>query len=252
MSADGHVEQGETLVERGQDGRVALSLRAELDGVRDDLVRLGAMVVEAIQAGTEALLTADLAVVEQVVSDDRAIDRLTHRTEHRALSLLAEFQPEGAALRELVGTLRILFELERTGDLMRNVARSARRLYPNSLSPRVRGIVDRMCEQATLQMRLAIEAIHTLDPARGAAIADMDDVMDDLQRQLFRELIEGAARNPDRQPSVDLQRAVEVALIGRFYERTADHAVNIGDRVVHMATGRFPDGTPELDEDDEA
>lgn len=66
MSADGHVEQGETLAERGQDDRVALSLRAELDGVRDDLVRLGAMVVEAIQAGTEALLTADLAVVERV------------------------------------------------------------------------------------------------------------------------------------------------------------------------------------------
>ena len=209
----------------------------ELDDIRDDVVRLAAMVGESIEAGTAALLDADLAAVESVIAADEPIDDLTHSIEERAFLLLAQQQPVASDMRMLVTVLRIIHETERIGDLMVKVAKAARRLYPHSLDPRVRGTLDRMREQAGAQLRLAIDAFATRDVAKAAALADMDDVMDDLQKNLFRIILahqEGAGAD------AELQRAVQIALVGRFFERIGDHAANIAERVQFMVTGRFP------------
>lgn len=209
----------------------------DLGELHQDVVRLSAMASEAIQAGTAAVLDFDLAGAQAVISGDVLMDRLTHSIEERIFGLLALQQPMAKDLRELVTTLRVIHELERIGDLMVNVAKTTRRLYPEPLEPRLRGLIDRMREQATIQLHVASEAFAQRDPDRAQALGDMDDVMDDLQKELFRAIF-----HADGKDDAAVQRAVRVALVGRYFERVADHAVNIGDRVPYMVNGELHDG----------
>lgn len=212
----------------------------ELNEVAEDVVRLGALAGEAIQAGTKAFLDENLASTGEVIAKDRELDDLTHSIERRIYLLLARQQPMAIDLRMLVTVLRGIHELERIGDYMVNVSKATRRLYPHPLDPRVRGIIDRMGDQAVEQLKLAVSSFIERDPLKAAALSDMDDVMDDLQKELFRVIFSTAQHSDD----VSVQRAVQIALVGRYYERIADHAVNFGERVPFMVTGEFPDGYP--------
>lgn len=207
----------------------------ELDRLNHDVLRLAGMASEVIQLGTQALLDFDLAAVERLIEEDLGLDELTDSIEERVYLLLARQQPMAVDLRTLITTLRSIHELERIGDLMVKIGKAARRLYPRPLEPKVRGILDKMREQATDQLQLAAEAFAERDPVRAAALSDMDDVMDDLQKELFRVIF---AFSPDE---ASLQRAVQIALVGRYFERIADHAVNVGERVEFMVTGQFHD-----------
>lgn len=211
--------------------------------MRADTVRLAAMAIEEIGAGTHALLDGDLATVEAVIEADRQVDALTHEVEEDAYLLLARQNPMATDLRTIVAILRVIHEVERCGDLMVNVAKAARRLFPRTLDPKVRGLVKRMGSQAAEQLGVAIGAFQAGDLAQAAAIADMDDVMDDLQKSLFRAVFTGGAADEE-----ELQGAVQVALVGRYYERIADHAVNIGGRVRFMVTGEFREEQPGADD----
>jgi phosphate transport system protein len=206
----------------------------ELADIDQDVVRLGALAGEAIEAGTAALLDADLTAVERVVTGDKTLDDLMHSIEQRTFQLLTLQQPMAVDLRTLVTVLRVIHEIERIGDLMAKVAKATRRLYPAELPPRIRGLLDRMRAQARAQLDLAIEAFADRDVARAAALTDMDDVMDELQKELFQAIF--AAHAPD---DASLQRAVQVALVGRYFERIGDHAATIADRVQFMVTGQF-------------
>lgn len=215
----------------------------QLDDLRVDVVRLGLMATDAIDSGTEAFLEADLAGAERVIHADAALDELTHSLEERCYTTLARQQPMASDLRMVVAVLRTIHEIERTGDLMVNVAKTTRRLYPVELPDAIRRLIERMGNQAGLQLRMAIEAFAESDCARAMALEDMDDVMDDLQRELFRTIFALG-----RADEAGLQQMVQIALVGRYYERMADHAVNIGERVTYMVTGEIPgtdgDGTP--------
>jgi phosphate transport system protein len=210
---------------------------SQLDDLRVDVVRLGLLATDAITAGTEALLEADLAGAERVIHGDQAIDELTHSLEERCYLTLARQQPMASDLRMVVAVLRTIHEIERTGDLMVNVAKTARRLYPGELAEPIRRIIEQMGNQATVQLRLAIEAFAESDCVRALALEDMDDAMDDLQRELFRTIFALG-----RADEAGLQQMIQVALVGRYYERMADHAVNIGERVNYMVTGEMPGG----------
>jgi len=207
----------------------------QLDELRVGVVRLGLMATDAISAGTDAFLEADLGAADRVIHADLALDELTHTLEERCYTTLARQQPMASDLRIVVAVLRTIHELERTGDLMVNVAKTTRRLYPVELPDPIRRIIDQMGRQAALQLRVALEAFAESDCARAMALEDMDDVMDDLQRELFRTIFALG-----RADEAGLQQMVQVALVGRFYERMADHAVNIGERVTYMVTGEIP------------
>ena len=141
-----------------------------------------------------------------------------------------------ADLRAVITTMRISHELERTADLVVNVAKATRRLYPHTLDPRVRGIIDQMGQQAVSQTRVAIDAFADRDPTWAGALTDMDDAMDDLTKSLFRHILADTTGD-----EASVLRAVQVALVGRHYERMADHAVTIAERVEFMVTGNHPD-----------
>jgi len=215
------------------------SFQDALDELRIDVIRLAALTTEAIAAGTQAFLDADLAAAEQVIEKDDDIDDLTHSIEDSCYQLLARQQPMAIDLRIVVSVLRIVHELERSADLMVNVAKTTRRLYPHSLDPKLRGIIQRMGEQAGTQTRIALDAFADSDPSAALALADMDDTVDDLTKSLFRHILAGAdAGSSDDEGNV--LRAVQLALVGRHYERIADHAVTIGQRVGFMVTGEHP------------
>jgi phosphate transport system protein len=212
-----------------------ISYHEALDELRTQVIRLAALTGEQIAAGTQAFLDADLAAAERVVKHDDAIDELTHAIENHCYVLLARQQPMAGELRLLLTALRVAHELERSADLMVNVAKQTRRLYPLAIEPKLRGIVDRMGEQAINQTRVAIDAFADEDPSWAAALADMDDAMDDLTRSLFRHIL-GTSQSDE----AGVQRAVNLALVGRHYERIADHAVTIAERVAFMVTGTHP------------
>lgn len=209
----------------------------ELDEIRSDVIRLGALAGEAVERGARALLDADLNVVGQVQENDEQIDALTHAIEQHTYLLLAQQQPMAVDLRMLVTVLRVIHEIERIGDLMVKVAKTTRRLYPYQLEPRVRGIIDQMRGQAVSQLRLAVEAFADADAARASALPDMDDVMDELQKDLFAAIFSTHAAANDE---AVLHHAVAIALVGRHFERIGDHAANVAERVQFMVTGHFP------------
>ncbi len=212
------------------------SFQDALDELRIDVIRLAALTTEAIAAGTQAFLDADLAAAEQVIENDDDIDDLTHSIEDSCYQLLARQQPMAIDLRIVVSVLRIVHELERSADLMVNVAKTTRRLYPHSLDPKLRGIIQRMGEQAGTQTRVALDAFADSDPSAAAALSDMDDRMDELTKSLFRYILAGSGIDDEG----NVLTAVQLALVGRHYERIADHAVTIGERVGFMVTGEHP------------
>lgn len=209
-----------------------------LDDLRSDVIKLAALVTEAIGAGTHALLDADLTLVDQLIVDDRQINELNHHIELGAYRLLAMQQPTAGDLRAVLAVLRILHEIQLSADLMVTTGKAARRLYPQELPSRVRGILERMGDQAQVQMRTAVDAFADLDLALAAALPDMDDVMDDLQKELFRAIFAGFSGESTDEAA--LQMAVQLAFVGRDYERAADHAVMIGRWVAFMVTGQLP------------
>jgi phosphate transport system protein len=206
----------------------------DLDKLEADVVVLGGLAAAAVEAGTAALLAGNLTAAEEVIAEDKALDELTHAIESHIYELLARQQPVAVDLRMLVATLRVIHELERSGDLMVKVAKATRRLYPRQIEPQIGRLVRRMAEQAAVQLRLAVEAFADRDRVRAAALPDMDDVIDDLQKDLFQAIFDTRATD---EPA--LERAVQFALLGRYFERIGDHAANVAERVEFMVTGHF-------------
>jgi len=210
----------------------------ELDELRDDLIRLAGMVTEALAAGTNALLSADLLVAERLINGDDEIDELALEVEERCFRLLALQNPLASDLRQVIAAIRMASEIERSGDLVTNIMKATRRLYGTPLDPRLRGLIERMSDHVHRLFRLAIDAYADRNEGLAAALDDMDDDVDELHADYIRaifEVYEGG--------DAPLQVAVQLALVGRYYERIGDHAVNIGERVRYMVTGWLPEHT---------
>ncbi len=210
----------------------------ELERIQADVVRLAAMVTELISRGTEVLLSNDLHGAARLIDDDDLIDDLTLGIEERCYQTLALQQPVAIDLRALITAIKLTSEIERSGDLMVNVAKAARRIYGVDFEPRVRGLIEQMSEESTRLFKLAIDAYAEGNAALAAAIDDMDDRLDALHKDYIEAIFESHEHK-----SIGLQPAVQLALIGRYYERIGDHAVNIGDRVRFMVTGWLPEHT---------
>jgi phosphate transport system protein len=213
----------------------APAVRARVDDVRLDVVRLASLTLESIRSGTEALLDGDLAHADRVVSDDDAIDSLRHAVEDECLRIIGVPDLSPGDLRFVGVALRIAHELERSADLMVNVARTTWRLHPRRLDDVAGALVDRMSRQVIVQLRVAVNAFVDRDPSWAAALADMDDTTDELERRLFRHVLEHDGGGPIDEAR--LNSAVQLALVARHYERIGDHAVTIAEQVHFVATG---------------
>jgi phosphate transport system protein len=210
----------------------------ELDEIRDGIVRLAAMVTELIPRGTEVLLTADMQGAQKLIDDDDELDALSLELEERCYQVLALQQPMAGDLRAIVTAIRLISEIERSGDLMVNIAKGARRIYGVAFEPKLRGLIEQMSEEATRLFKLAIDAYAEGNAGLAAALDDIDDRLDELHVHYIEAIFDCHHRG-----GVDLEAGVQLALIGRYYERIGDHAVNIGGRVRYMVTGWLPEHT---------
>lgn len=203
----------------------------ELDSIGDGLVEMARLVGSAMGRATTALLDADLALAESVIAADQKVNDLHHELENTAINLLARQQPVATDLRIVVTSLRMSADLERCGDLARHVAKVARRRYPDTAVPSdLHPIVLEMGQLAQRLVAKAYQVIATKDVDAALQLERDDDAIDELHRQLFQHLIDDRWQH-------GIETAVDVTLIGRYYERFADHAVSVAKRVVFLVTG---------------
>ncbi|MFD8394037.1 phosphate signaling complex protein PhoU [Streptomyces sp. NPDC059680] len=210
----------------------------ELDSIGEGLVEMANLVGSAIGLATTALLDADLHLAENVISADEKVDDLQRDLEDRAIGVLARQQPVATDLRLVVTSLRMSADLERSGDLAEHVAKLARMRYPQRAVPRdLRRTVLEMGQLAQRLMAQAAEVLITHDVDAALQLEKDDDRMDELHRTIFQHLM-------DEQWQHGVETAVDVTLVGRYYERFADHAVAVAQRVVYLVTGERADELP--------
>ena len=206
----------------------------QLDSIFDDLAGICRRVQNAVALATEALMNGDAAIAERVISEDVEIDLAREQVEEKAFELLTLQQPVATDLRTIVAALRMVSELERMGDLSVHVAKVARLRVPEIAVPgEVRPTMERMATVAEDMVRRVCDVIVRRDVEAAIALGKDDEEMDGLRRRSFSELLSDDWNH-------GVEAAVDVALLGRYYERIADHAVSVANRVVFVVTGENP------------
>ena len=205
----------------------------ELDGISQSLVKLAEMAMVSMSKATLAVLNSDLKLAEEVIADDLKIDELQHEIDDRIIDIIARQQPVASDLRALVTALRMGSDLERMGDLAEHVAKLARRRHPECAVPaELIATVTAMGEAAEKITKKTSTVISTRDTELALQVDKDDDVMDRLHRELIAILIKPTWGH-------GIETAIDLTLLGRYYERFADHAVSVSRRVYFLVTGKY-------------
>ena len=207
----------------------------QLDGIVADLVTMTESVRVAVERATTALLHIDAEAAESVIAGDKDLDAFRDEIEGRAFELLATQQPVAGDLRMLVAALRMVADLERMGDLAVHVAKIARMRMPDQAVPlTLRPTIANMAETAERMVDETVRILATRDVDAARQLEAEDEEMDRLRRSMFRILL---ADDWD----YGVEPAIDLALLGRYYERIADHAVSMARRVIYLVTGFNPE-----------
>ena len=207
----------------------------QLDLIFDDLVQMCGLVQDQVRDASKSLLTGDVQIAESVIGADAEVDLARERLEDNAFALLSLQQPVAGDLRTVVSALRMVSELERMGDLSVHVAKIARLRTPDVAVPdAVLQTMERMAAVAQDMVTRVRQIIADKDVDAAIQLGRDDEVMDQLRRKSFALVL-----SDDWTGGVEA--AVDIALLGRYYERIADHAVSVANRVVFVVTGEAPD-----------
>ena len=205
----------------------------ELDGVSQSLVDLTDLVAVSIAKATESILNCDLKLAEEVIASDDTIDEFQHALDARIIDIIARQQPVASDLRALVTALRMSADLERMGDMSHHVAKITRLRHPDAAIPaELIASFKQMGEAAEKIARKTGSVIASRDTEVALQVEKDDDEMDKLHRQLIGTLVD-----PNWKHGVE--SAIDLTLLGRYYERFADHAVSVSRRVYYLVTGKF-------------
>jgi phosphate transport system protein len=199
-----------------------------LDDIDAHVIRLFALVTEGVAAATEALLNGDREIAERLTQSDEEIDRLNAEIEEIVQRELLRESPVASELRFMLSVLRVVPELERSGDLAEHIAQRALRGLTVDLTPSLRGLIQEMGTICVSMWRSAADCWAERDPDAAARLELEDDELDHLHEQFTAELLQGAA---------PLGASLQLSLVGRFYERLGDHAVHVSERVRYLALG---------------
>jgi phosphate transport system protein len=203
----------------------------DLDAIEGKVIELFAMVAEDLTGATHALLSGNNEVVRVLTEREVVIDALYSEIEELVNRTILLQAPVASDLRYLLSVLRIVPELERSHDLVVDIANRSNHILGEDLSLRCRGIVERMGTLVSDMWRQAADAWYKRDRSAGVALEERDDEMDELHSGLIAELASG---------SMALPVTMEMTLVARFYERLGDHAVNVARRVIYLAGSEAP------------
>ncbi|MFM2180409.1 MAG: hypothetical protein RL192_571 [Actinomycetota bacterium] len=205
----------------------------ELDGVSQSLVDLTNMVTASVVKASKAVQSADLALAEEVIAADLQIDDFQHELDARIIDIIARQQPVASDLRALVTAMRMSADLERMGDLAHHIAKIARLRHPERAIPE--SCLLTFTEMGHVAEKLSIMVagvITTRDTEMAMQVEKDDDEMDDLHKKAISTIISQSA-------GLNVETAIDLTLLGRYYERYADHAVSVARRVYFLVTGTF-------------
>jgi phosphate transport system protein len=206
----------------------------DLDDIGKRVVEMTNLVAIAMERATQALLDANLILADQVIADDRRIDILREELEDRTFQLIAQQQPVATDLRVLISTIHLSADLERMGDLAHHVAKIARLRFPETaVPPEARDVISQMGDVAASLVTKVADVVDGRDIALARAIEQEDDSMDALRRKLFTLVL-----SPNW--SRGTEAAIDMTLLGRYYERYADHAVAVARHTIFIVTGKRP------------
>ncbi len=207
-----------------------------LNDLQNGLVTMASLVAENVALAGEAMRDRRLDLIDTVRNADLDVNRMYAELEALTFETLARQQPVARDLRFLVATTRMLYELERSGDLAVNCVNMLERQHGFPGVPRLMSTLDRLVEASVRVFRMAIDAIAEMDETSGPRLDEADDEVDDIVSLFYTE-IGRAAEN------IGLETAIAMSRVGRFMERIADHAVNIAENITYIVTAEFPDDT---------
>jgi phosphate transport system protein len=210
-----------------------LVLDRDLRAVQDDVLRMGSLVDTAIERSLKALAVRDLRLARQVVADDANVNDLRFQIEEACVRLIATQQPAARDLRAIVSAMSIVSDLERMGDHAAGISRTVLRM---GNEPLLKPLIDmpRMAEECRSMLRKALDAYVNRDADMAREVAAQDDTIDNMYKQIFRELLSFIVEDPET-----TTRALYLLFSAHNLERTGDRAINIAERVIFMTSGEM-------------
>ncbi len=206
----------------------------QLDQIRLGLIELGSLVVENLARAGEAMRDGRLDLIPMVRGADATINQRYSDLERMTFEILARQQPVAGDLRFLVAATRIVYEQERSGDLVVNCVNMLERLEGFPQRTKISALLSQLIEASSRIFAMSVDALTTMDPAAGVDIDLADDEVDDIVSLFYTEI----GRIAD---DIGLEPAIALSRVGRFLERIADHGVNIGENVTYVVTAEFPE-----------
>ncbi|HEY7648826.1 MAG TPA: phosphate signaling complex protein PhoU [Methylomirabilota bacterium] len=205
----------------------------ELDGLKQTLLAMGAMVEDQIRRVMRALVERDEALARDVIERDREVNVYDVEIDEKCVELLALYQPTAGDLRFITTAMKIVTDLERIGDQAVNIAQRALELNEE---PQLKPYIDlpRMAEKAQRMVKDALDSFVSRDTALAREVCGRDSEVDALKEQIFRELLTYMMADPKT-----IARAIRLILVSRFFERVADHATNIAEMVIYMVESKM-------------
>lgn len=201
--------------------------------IRRQVVKLGGLVAENLKRAGEAVVGDQPELIEEVIAADQEIDRRYAKLDRLTFMAIAQQQPNDADLRFLVSATRLAYELERSGDLVVNIARVVKRIDGFPDSSILRDYAERLFEESRRILERSMEVFDQLDATGGAHLDEEDDVVDNLVGEFYSAI-------KKESQSIGLEAGIALNRMGRFLERIADHAVNVGNNTAYIVTGEFP------------
>lgn len=208
-------------------------IERQLENLRERILRVGTLVEEAISKSITALINRDLPLAQRVMANDEEIDSMEVEVEEECLKILALYQPVAADLRFVVAALKINNDLERMGDLARNIAKRVTQLEggnPYDLPPEIRT----MATQAQEMVRQCLDAVVKGDPALARQVREEDDIVDEARQRIQRRVLQGIKNDPE-----NVENLLRINSVSKHIERIADMATNIAEDVVYMVEGEI-------------
>jgi len=232
------LEPGGQADEGGQPARPRAAFDRTLEAVRDDVLRLGALVEDAIERAGRALMERDPDLADRVRWDDANVNELQRQINTEITTTIATQAPVARDIRELLALYHAAAELERMGDYATNIAKLAQQLASEPETPMLRQIplMEQLCRE---QLRAAMRALVDIDEVAARAVCARDDEIDHLYSSVYDDTMALMTVAPDR-----VRQATHMLFAAHHMERLGDRVTNIGEDVVYLATGQVEDLNP--------